>query len=155
MTLVVATRMKVARARDVPAFFAMANAAARQSQRSPGFLGGRLRVERGRTFWTMSMWASGADMAAYRDSGVHREALPRLAGWAEEAFFTAWSAPDTDLPRWKDLREKLPGRPIFAELRNPTPAHRRQEMSRPSRVALLGRPLAPARRRDQAELTKG
>jgi hypothetical protein len=31
----------------------MANAAARQSRRSTGFLGGRLRVEPGRTFWTM------------------------------------------------------------------------------------------------------
>jgi hypothetical protein len=94
----------------------------------------------------MSMWDSGADMAAYRDSGDHREAQPRLAGWADEAFFTAWSAPAGRLPRWKDLRVTLPGRPIFAELDHPTAAHRRQETSAPSRLALLGRPLSPAKR---------
>jgi heme-degrading monooxygenase HmoA len=139
MTLIVATRMKVNRTRDVPAFFRTALAVAHQSQRSPGFRGGAMRVEPGRTFWTLSAWEDAAAMSAFRDTGAHRDAVPALAGWADEAFFVAWSQPDGRIPRWSDLRGELPGRPVFADLDRPSDGHRRRDTPGPRRVGLVRR----------------
>jgi len=71
MILVVATRMKVRKVRYLPRFLQGSLAAARQAQRTPGFLDGRLRVERDGTFWTLTLWESGRDMTGFRDSGIH------------------------------------------------------------------------------------
>jgi heme-degrading monooxygenase HmoA len=150
MTLVVATRMKVNRPRDVPAFFRTSMAVARQTRRSPGFRGGSMRVEASRTFWTLSVWEDAAAMSAFRDTGTHRDAIPKLAGWADEALFVAWSQPDGRVPRWSDLRRELPGRPVFADLEHPSEAHLRRDTSAPSRLGLV-RGLRAARIRDRGE----
>jgi heme-degrading monooxygenase HmoA len=144
MTLVVATRMKVNRPRDVPAFFRTALAVARQSKGSPGFRGGSLRVEPTRTFWTLTAWEDAASMSAFRDTGAHREAMPALAAWADEAYFVAWSQPDGRMPGWSDLRQRLPGRPLFADLDHPSDGHRRRDTPGPGRVGLVRRLRDPA-----------
>lgn len=62
MAVVVATRTKMHRARFLPKFLVANVRVAWQARRTPGFLGGRLRVEQGGAFWTLTAWQSGRDM---------------------------------------------------------------------------------------------
>lgn len=90
-----------------------------QAWRSPGFLAGRMRVEAGGAFWTLTSWASRSDMLAYRDSGIHARVMPRLAGWAEEAVFCVWTGDGGALPDWAEVTRRAEASPIHPPLDNP------------------------------------
>jgi hypothetical protein len=44
-----------------------------------------LLVDRHLTFWTLTAWESERDMRAYRNSGAHLKAMPKLINWCDEA----------------------------------------------------------------------
>ena len=146
MAVVVATRMTVARQRWVLRFMAGSLAAARQAQRSPGFLAGRLRAELPGTFWTLTMWESGRDMLAFRDTGAHARVLPRLAGWASEAVFGVWNTDAAKLPGWAETARLIAERPNFAPLDNPGPAQLERRPVAPRAPGFI----LPLRRRARA-----
>src|SRR4051812_9259883 len=116
MAIVVATRMKVARWRDMPRFLRGSMAAGRQARRSPGLLGGRLRAAAPGVYWTLTVWDSARDMQAFRDGGVHAILVPRLAGWASEAVFGVWNSTSAKLPTWSEASRHIAEHPNFAPL---------------------------------------
>lgn len=133
MTVIVATRMKVRKARFLPKFLGANIRIAWQARQTPGFRGGRLRVESGGAFWTLTAWESGRDMVCFRDSGAHVTTMPRLAEWASEGVFGVWNAAEPKVPHWDEASRHVAMRPNFGALHHPDSAHE-------SRV------VAPARR---------
>lgn len=140
MAVVVATRMKVGRLRDVPRFLRGSLAAGRQASKSPGLLGGRLRAELPGVYWTLTLWESGRDMAEFRDGGVHAILVPRLAGWASEAVFGVWTLDSSDVPSWAEAARRVAEQPNFAPLDNPSPSHR-SGLVKPARRMGLDLPI--------------
>ncbi|MCW2800505.1 MAG: hypothetical protein JWQ70_1977 [Aeromicrobium sp.] len=136
MAVVVATRMKFARWRDMPRFLRGSLAAGRQASRSPGLLAGRLRAEAPGVYWTLTMWASPRDMRAYRDGGVHAILVPRLAGWASEAVFGVWQTDASRLPTWAEASRRIADQPNFAPLDRPSESHRNAQFTLARRVGL-------------------
>jgi hypothetical protein len=136
MAIVVATRMKVRKLRDIPRFLRGSLAAGRQASESPGLLGGRLRAELPDVYWTLTVWESGRDMAAYRDGGVHAILVPRLAGWASEAVFGVWTTESTDVPSWAEASRRIAEQPNFAPLDNPSQTHQAERVTRARRFGL-------------------
>ena len=78
MSLLSVTRLRLRSFRFVPQFIFANQQAARQLRKQPGFRGGKLLVDRNLTFWTMTLWDDERTMRAYRDSGAHREVMPKL-----------------------------------------------------------------------------
>jgi hypothetical protein len=151
VTVVVATRFTVSSAKHLPRFLAGTIAAARQARQSPGYAGGRLRIEPFGAFWTLTAWQSGRDMVAFRDSGVHAVLVPRLAGWAGEAVFGVWNADTAALPTWPDVSQRVAEHPNFASVEQAAPAHRDRRFDPARRFGLdLPVPRTWRVRRDQS-----
>lgn len=79
----------------------------RQVVRSPGFFGGKLLVDRGRTFWTVTVWSSQESMRGFRNSGVHRQVMPKLAGWCNEASTAHWEQSQPETPEWLEIHRRM------------------------------------------------
>jgi heme-degrading monooxygenase HmoA len=115
----------------------------RQAERAPGFLSGRLMREARNAFWTLTAWDDDEMMDAYRTNAAHRDAMPKLLDWCDEASVAHWTQESPELPSWQEAYERLirDGRP--SKVRNPSAAHLAHEFPapRPSRVQAR---LAPA-----------
>lgn len=142
MALAVATRTVIRRRHRVRFLWGSLRAAF-QARRSPGYLGGALRVARGPVFWTLTLWQDGAAMNAFRASGVHGELIPKMAGWASQACTTAWKV-ERD-PSWDETFERMAGSARWIELDSPDRWHLENRMESPSTWGLavpVPRPLA-------------
>jgi heme-degrading monooxygenase HmoA len=135
MATVVVTRLRVRTPARLPAFLRASRAAAEQAQRSPGYLGGGLRVERGGVFWTMTVWDSARSMAGFRDSGAHRGAADRVSTLAREATSAMWEQPNDAVPSWRIAGRRMQESADFAELTHASRSHR---LRRPPRLRRLG-----------------
>jgi hypothetical protein len=82
-------------------------------------------------FWTLTVWRDEHAMRAYGASGAHRNAMPHLADWADEANVGHWSQPGSNLPDWSDAVRRLraEGRPLT--LRYAVPYDRKQPFAEP------------------------
>jgi quinol monooxygenase YgiN len=94
-----------------------------QIRNTEGCLALALLKDENHVFWTMTMWADERAMKAFMTSGSHRKAMPRLAGWADEASFIHWYQDHLERPDWIEAarRMRAEGRP--AKLRYPSPHH--------------------------------
>ena len=105
-----ATRLRLRKLWYLPAFLAANQHINAQARAAAGFLGGKILVDRRLTFWTCTLWESDAAMKAFRDTGAHREAMPKLALWCDEAMVAQWQG--EVIPSWADVHARiLQGRP--------------------------------------------
>jgi hypothetical protein len=106
---VMASRLELARLRDVPSFLGAALRIRRQMLGSPGALGLSLIARPlHRTFWTLSAWQDPAALRAATGREPHRKLMkhfqPRMAG----SSFVTWTAPATALPvAWDEALRHL------------------------------------------------
>jgi len=64
--------------------------AQRQAVRAAGFAGGRLLIDKHRTYWTLTLWDNEKSMKAFRGSGAHGRVMPKLVEWCDEAAYAHW-----------------------------------------------------------------
>lgn len=123
MPFVSVTRLRLRSIRFLPAFAPHAFRTLRQARRAPGFRDGALLADRSWTFWTLTLWDGRDSMRAYMTAGDHRTAMPRLAGWCDEASVAHWEQESDALPSWAeaDRRMRAEGRP--SKVRHPSPRH--------------------------------
>jgi len=107
MPLVSVTRLHLASPWSFPAFLAYTLRASRQARRSPGFITGWLGNDPEWGFWTSTMWRDADAMRAFRNSGIHLKAMPKLLHWCDEASFVHWEQPGDLLPDAAGAYERL------------------------------------------------
>ena len=122
-TFVSLTRLRIRSFRFLPQFAWHAVRSNRQVQRTPGFLTGSLLADRSWTFWTLTAWDTQESMRQYMITGSHKQAMPHLLHWCDEASVAHWTQPETNLPSWlqADRRMRETGRP--SKVLNPSPHH--------------------------------
>jgi hypothetical protein len=101
------TRLHLRHLYFTPSFLWYSMLASRQAGQAPGFLGGRLLVNRDFSFWTMTAWENEAVVRAYRNGGAHLKAMPHLSLWCDESLATHWEEPQGPLPSWELAYQKL------------------------------------------------
>lgn len=145
MPFVSITRLRIRSAFFLPRFFLHTMQAQSQLKRAGGFQGGALLPDRGRVFWTMTLWDSQDAMRAYMLAGAHKSAMPKLLNWCDEASVVHWEQPGDALPSWQeaDLRMRQSGR--ISKVRHPSPHHAGMTFAAP-RVA-AGAPIRPLKGR--------
>ena len=117
------TRFRVRELRFLPFVLIHAQRCLVQIRRTEGYLAGTLRQDRNHVYWTVSVWRDEAALLAYVISGAHRNAMPRICEWGDEASSVRWHQSGAGLPEWPLVIERMrrEGRPV--PLRYPGAAH--------------------------------
>jgi len=123
MPIISVTRLHLRSLRYLPSFAWRTFVINRQVRRIHGFVGGRLGNELPRGFWTITAWDSLEAMRRFRDSGVHRAAMPRLLRWCDEASFVHWEQRDTSLPSPEEAHRRLQAEGRVSKVYRPSAAH--------------------------------
>jgi hypothetical protein len=144
MPLISVTRLRVRSFLYLPEFLWDTFQSVRQVQRSSGFLGGRLLVNSGYVFWTMTAWQDDAAMNAYRNGGAHRQAMPKLLNWCDEAAVVHWTQESAEILEWQQAELHMSEKGRLSKVNHPSAAQASQQIPppQPSRIA---RALKPAR----------
>src|SRR3984957_434918 len=143
MPFISVTRLRVRSLLYLPAFLWQTMGSLRQSQRSRGFLAGRVLHEARSTFWTVTAWDDDAAMNAFRTSGAHREAMPKLLDWCDEASVAHWIQRSAALPSWLEAHPRLVAEGRVSKVSHPSPAQLSKEIPapRPSRIEKTVSPM--------------
>lgn len=120
------TRLRIRRLTFLPGFAVRTLLSQRQLRHSPGFIGGYTALGPRFTFWTVTIWQDIEAMRAFRRSGAHLKAMPKLLDWCDEAAVatvTGETLPDVSQATQNLIKE---GR--ISKVRYPSPAHARGEV---------------------------
>ncbi len=142
MVFVSLTRLRIRSIRFVPLFVLHTLRSLRQVSKSPGFQSGSILADRSWTFWTLTVWDMQESMRAYMVSGSHKQAMPHLLHWCDEASVAHWTQPDATLPSWTEADRRMREQGRISKVRYPSPQHATLSY-RPPRTAASG----PIRRR--------
>lgn len=145
MPFVSVTRLKIRSLWFMPGFVVYALRSARQAEKSAGFLGGALMRDNWQAFWTVTVWMDDKAMEAYRISGMHRKAMPRLMNWCDEASLAHWIQDTGELPSWGEAYGRLiaEGRP--SKVHHPSAAHTAFSVREPKAIR-FSKAMRPAQR---------
>ena len=142
MAFVSVTRLHIRSVRYFPQFMLYALRSARQVRRSAGFLGGRLVRDTSQAFWTVTVWEDAMAMDAYRTTGAHRAAMPKLLNWCDEASVAHWTQDSNAVPNWEEAHHHMitGGRP--SKVNRPSAAQDRHDIPalKPTPFAMEIRP---------------
>jgi len=107
MALISVTRLRLRSVFYLPAFFWYAVPSMVQAKRAPGNLRTATRRQGATIFWTLTAWEDEASMRSYMTSGAHRQAMPKLAQWCDEASVVHWQQDSPALPTWETAAQQM------------------------------------------------
>ncbi|MDY7545478.1 hypothetical protein QN360_17795 [Glaciimonas sp. CA11.2] len=107
MVFVSVTRLRVRSVRYLPFFFIHALLSSIQASRSTGSLDVRLLRDQKSTFWTITLWQSESAMRLFMTSGSHRQVMPKLLHWCDEASVVHWNQISVFVPVWMEAHQRM------------------------------------------------
>lgn len=129
MTFISVTRLHLSSPLYFVPFMVSTLQIVRQIKRSPGFRGGTVGNDPQNGSWTLSMWEDMEAMRAFRNTGAHMVAMPRLLRWCDEASFAHWmidadGTKDTNtLPAAAEAYDRLRQEGKLSKVRQPSALH--------------------------------
>jgi hypothetical protein len=130
------TRLRVRSWRYLLPFIVYAFRTSRQAKSAPGNIAVSLLRDTHNTFWTRTVWTTGAALKAFMLSGPHRQVMPRLLEWCDEASVVRWEQ-ETDLePGWHEAHQRLQADGRRSKVNHPSSAQNNYQI-RPPKVARL------------------
>ena len=98
MPFVSVTRLHIASRWRFPQFMFHSLRSIAQVRRAPGYLGGWTSNDDENGFWTATVWESPEAMRAFRNSGGHLKAMPKLLHLSDQASFTHFEQRGVEVP---------------------------------------------------------
>ncbi|HEY0324130.1 MAG TPA: antibiotic biosynthesis monooxygenase [Pyrinomonadaceae bacterium] len=147
MAFISATRLRVRSYFYLPQFIWYTFKSERQVKRAAGFLGGRLTRDKGNVFWTLTAWKDDAAMRAFRGSGAHMKAMPKLLDWCDEASIAHWEQPDAELPGWTETHRRMVAEGRLSRVKHPSAAQVAKKIGEPQYGGNEGVTLKPVEAR--------
>lgn len=120
MFFVSATRLRVRSLFYLLGFFRANEASVKELMKTEGFKSGKELVDKGLTFWTLTLWESEAAMKTFRNSRPHRKAMQNLPVWCIEAAYMHWTQEDEKLPDWETLHKMIVAEGKLTKVRKPS-----------------------------------
>jgi hypothetical protein len=147
MAFISVTRLRVRSLRYMPQFIWQTLQSVRHTERASGFLGGRLLREARNAFWTMTAREDEAAMNAFRGSGAHRDAMPKLLDWCDEASVVHWNQETPELPSWLEAHGRMVNEGKRSKVNYPSSAQVANHIAAPlpSRIEGNLKPAQPPR----------
>jgi hypothetical protein len=147
MTFISVTRLRVRSLGYLPQFVWRTFQSVRQTRRASGFMGGKVLREAKNVFWTITVWEDERAMNAFRNSGAHRGAMPKLLDWCDEASVVHWNQETSELPTWPEAHRRMVKEGKRSKINHPSPAQVANQISvpQPSRIEGTLRPAQPHR----------
>ena len=71
----------------------------------------------------MTEHPNAAAMRAYRNTGAHFRAMPKLLRWADEASFVHWQQESPRLPEMEEALRRIVAEGRRSKVNHPSPAH--------------------------------
>ncbi len=111
--VIMASRLPLARYRQIPTFLAATMKIRRQLASAEGLIGYSLDAKLLRkTFWTLSAWESREALDAFSSADPHQARVGRIRPHMRPTTFAFWTAKASDLPvRWADARRRIDQQP--------------------------------------------
>ena len=103
----------------------------RQARRAEGNLGVSLLRDAHLAFWTRTLWTTEESMKAFMLSGAHRQVMPRLLDWCDEAAVVHWLQAEDKEPDWDEAHRRIQQEGRRSKVRHPSPAHEKYEIPKP------------------------
>lgn len=103
-----------------------------QAKRSEGNLGVSLLRDAHLAFWTRTVWTTEETMKAFMLSGAHRQVMPHLLDWCDEAALVHWEQPTDQAPEWQEAHRRIQQEGRRSKVRHPSPAHEKYDIPRPA-----------------------
>lgn len=122
MPLISVTRLRLRHWRYLLPFVYWSARAINQVRRAPGNHAHKTFKDAGLVFWTCTSWADEASMRAYMLGGAHKQAMPKLLHWCDEASVAHWTQDSTALPTWTEAHSRLVAEGRRSKVRHPSPA---------------------------------
>ncbi len=123
MPTVSVTRFRARARRFLLLFMFHAQRSLVQVRRADGYLAGAIRCDQDLAYWTLTVWRDERAMFGYVTSGAHRNAIPKLLDWGEEASTVRWEQESSDLPDWPQAVSRMREDGRALPLRYPGPDH--------------------------------
>jgi hypothetical protein len=144
MTLTSITRLRVRALRFMPGFLLHALQSERQLRHSPGFLGGYVANGPGRAFWTVTAWTDVEAMRAFRRTGAHLKAMPKLLDWCDEAAVATLADSEPAVPEPDLAAARLEAEGRLSKVRHPSAAHAAGALWPDGKLPRRGPTIVPA-----------
>jgi hypothetical protein len=107
MYFISVTRLRVKSLIYLPRFLLGNAAVLRSIKKIEGFICGKELVDKGFTFWTVTLWESDQAMKYFRNRDPHQSAMRNLPGWCDEGAYVHWIQEEAVIPDWNLLYKKL------------------------------------------------
>lgn len=107
------------------------------------FIKGKTLLDKGLTFWTLTLWESEKDMRAYRNSDAHKKAMPKLQYWCSEASVAHWQQHEDAFPDWFDIHNRMMQEGRLSKVKHPSPTHSLHQIAVPRYPSKTERILLP------------
>ena len=122
--LVSVTRLRLRSILYLLPFAISAGGVSRQALKSPGCQGVRTRKTRGLAFWTLTMWDDEKSLWSFVSQSPHREVMPKLSAWCDEAAVAHWKQESGAMPEWGVATRVLLESGRLLRIAHPSDAHR-------------------------------
>lgn len=131
MPFVSITRLRVRSWFQLPAFLIQAFRAAHQAKAAPTSLTVSVLRDANRVFWTRTVWIDETAMRSFMLSGVHRQVMPRLSAWCDEASVVHWVQDVSQPPSWGEAHRRMRSEGRRSKVDQPSEAQTRFEFPEP------------------------
>jgi len=101
----------------------------RQAVTTPGCQGARTRKTRGLAFWTLTVWDDEKSMRSFVAGAPHREVMPKLSNWCDEAAVAHWTQDSGAMPEWDAATKRLLESGRLLRVAHPSDAHMKKQIN--------------------------